>query len=270
MELSKEERKQIKREAKAAKALAKAGKTSEIVHQPIDPNIKITVLCVRFGNKYGREYVERLRNMVSRHLTVPHEIACLTDDQHPIEGVRTIYQPNANYAKGWWHKVHMFDPNLPLAGRIIYFDLDVVIHNNIDKLVTFKSNNFVGIHDFNRKFYASWKYLNSSVLAWTHGMESHIWNQFKSNPKDAQRMQGDQDWIWKLSKDKISFWPKEWIMSYKWEIRSREELAVINGKRQFKEVNNNVKLHPECSIAVFHGDPNPCAVQDKFVLDNWL
>jgi len=26
---------------------------------------------------------------------------------------------------------------------------------------------------------------------------------------------------------------------------------------------------PECSVAVFHGDPNPCAVQDKFVVDNW-
>ena len=264
MELSKEERRRLKAEKRAAKGWVAPTDVPTYV-----PGEKLTVLCVRFGNKYGRDYVERLRNMVNRHLTVPHEIACLTDDQHPIEGVRTIYQPNAQYAKGWWHKVHMFDPTLPLAGRVLYMDLDVVICNNIDKLATYRPDTFVGIHDFNRKFHATWHYLNSSVMAWTHGTQSHIYNQFKSRPSDAQRLQGDQDWIWKLSKDKIQFWPRDWIMSYKWEIRSREELTILNGKRQFKEVKNDVNVLPDCSIAVFHGDPNPCAVQDKFVLDNW-
>ena len=234
-----------------------------------DANTKITILCVRFGNKYGREYVELLRNMVKRHMTIPYEFACLTDDQHTIEGVRTIYQPNANYQRGWWHKVHMFDPNLPLRGRILYFDLDVVICSNIDKLGLYCQDQFLGIHDFNRKFYASWKYLNSSVMAWTHGTQSHIYEQFKSKPADAQRLQGDQDWIWKLCQNKLKFWPREWIQSYKWEIRSREDLAVVNGKRQFKTVRNDIAVHSECSVAVFHGDPNPCAVQDKFVIDNW-
>lgn len=230
---------------------------------------KITVLCVRFGNKYGREYVERLRNMVARHLTVPYEFACLTDDQHPIAGVRTIYQKNSGYQKGWWHKVHMFDPSLPLKGRILFFDLDVVIHNNINNLATYSPTAFVGIHDFNRKFYASWRYLNSSVLAWNHGSQKEIWEKFKSNPNEAQRLQGDQDWIWKLAKDRIKFWPKEWIQSYKWEIRDRSELVVLHGKRQFKTIRNDVLIPADCSVAVFHGDPNPCAVQDKFVVDNW-
>ena len=234
-----------------------------------DPNTKITVLCVRFGNKYSREYVERLRNMVARHLTVPYEFACLTDDQHDIAGVRKIYQPNANYSKGWWHKVHMFDSSLPLKGRILYMDLDVVIHANIDKLAGYHNNSFIGIHDFNRKFFPSWNYLNSSVLAWTHGTQSYIYDQFKQKPSDAQRLQGDQDWIWKLSKDRMRFWPREWIMSYKWEIRSRDELTVAQGGRQFKTVRHDVYPPADCSIAVFHGEPNPQDVQDKFVVDNW-
>lgn len=238
-------------------------RTTSIAHD------KITILCVRFGNKYGREYVERLRNMVTRHLTVPYEFACLTDDKHSIQDVRTIYQPNANYPRGWWHKVHMFDRNLPLKGRILYFDLDVVICANIDKLCQFSPDQFVGIHDFNRKFYSSWKNLNSSVLAWEHGSQSNIYDEFKLRPADAQRLQGDQDWIWKLCQNKIKFWPKEWIQSYKWEIRSKEELVVINGKRQFNTIKNDLIIHPECSVAVFHGDPNPCAVEDKFVIDNW-
>lgn len=265
MELSKEERKRQKallrqeKENKAALEIIKENPGSTLV----------TILCVRFGNKYGRDYVERLRNMVARHMTIPYEFACLTDDQHPIEGVRTIYQPNSNYAKGWWHKVHMFDPALPISGRILYFDLDIVIHNNIDKLATWHRSEFLGIHDFNRAFYANWMNLNSSALAWNHGEQQHIWNQFKKSPTEALRLHGDQDWIWKTSKDRIKFWPKEWIQSYKWEIRKREELTVINGKRQFKDVKNDIAIHPDCCVAVFHGDPNPCAVQDKFVVDNW-
>lgn len=266
MELSKEERRRLKAEKRAAKLAASENNLEISNDLEID---KITILCVRFGNKYGREYVERLRNMISRHITVPYEIVCLTDDQHSISDVRKIYQPNSNYARGWWHKVHMFDSNLPLAGRILYFDLDVVICNNIDKLATYSTKNFIGIHDFNRKFFPSWQYLNSSVMAWNHGTQSHIYNQFIKDPNQAQRLQGDQDWIWKLCKENIKFWPKEWIMSYKWEIRSRDELIVANAKRQFKTVKDDVKVHPECSVAVFHGEPNPLDVRDKFVIDNW-
>ena len=207
--------------------------------------------------------------MVARHMTIPYEFVCLTDDLTPIEGVRSIVQPNVGYARGWWHKVHMFDPTLPIEGRILYFDLDVVIHNNIDKLGNTHTSEFMGIHDFNRTFYNNWINLNSSVMAWNHRTQNHIWNQFKTNQNEALRLHGDQDWIWRTSKDRISFWPNDWIQSYKWEIRKREELIVIDGKRQFKEEKHSVKIPKDCCVTVFHGDPKPEDVKDQFVVDNW-
>ena len=255
---------ETKEEKRARKQLERTAK--EII-VPIDA--RVTVLCVRFGGRYGRDYVERLRNMVSRHLTIPYEFVCLTDDPTPIEGVRSIVQASAGYARGWWHKVHMFDPALEVQGRILYFDLDVVIHSNIDKLAVYLSNEFVGIHDFNRAFHANWINLNSSVMAWNHGAQTHIWDQFKVNPREAQKLPGDQDWIWKTSRDRIRFWPKEWIQSYKWEVRGREQLTLIDGKRRFKEVDHSVEVHPDCAVTVFHGDPKPQDVYDKFVVDNW-
>lgn len=266
MELSKEEKRKVKGWKKDNTATLEK---SIVQDQPVINPSAVTVLCVRFGTRYGKEYVERLRNMVARHLTIPYEFVCLTDDATPIDDVRLIIQPNANYTRGWWHKVHMFDPNLPLSGRILYFDLDIVIHNNIDKLITYQPNEFIGIHDFNRKFYASWKSLNSSALCWNHRTQNHIWDQFRVNPLAAMKMPGDQDWIWKLCNDKIKFWPKNWIQSYKWEIRSREELTVINGKRQFKTVQNSIVPTKDCSVTVFHGDPKPQDVKDKFVVENW-
>lgn len=228
----------------------------------------ITVLCVRFGNKYGPEYVEKLRNMVSRHLTVPYEFACLTDSQHPIDGVRSIVIPNQGYSKGWWHKVHMFDPSLGLSGRILYFDLDIIIHGNINKLVDIDTEDFLGIKDFNRKFHPGWTMLNSSALSWIAGQHSELFTDFKNNLARVQKLHGDQDWIWQEAKSKIKFWPDSWIQSYKWEIRDKSELTIQNGKRNFKTVRNP-HIPYDCSICVFHGDPNPHDLLDPYVLDNW-
>jgi hypothetical protein len=233
-----------------------------------DINERITVLCVRFGTKYGPEYVEKLRNMVARHLTVPYEFCCLTDDQTPIEGVTSIVRPNEGYPKGWWHKVHMFDPNLGLKGRVLYMDLDVIIHSNINKLIANQGNQFLGIRDFNRKFNPTWNILNSSVMSWPAGLHPDIYTVFKTDPKKAQRMHGDQDWIWHVAKSRITFWSDRWIQSYKWEIRDRSEILYSGNKRVFKTVRN-VAIPRDCSICVFHGDPNPHEVQDPYVLDNW-
>jgi hypothetical protein len=83
------------------------------------------------------------------------------------------------------------------------------------------------------------------------------------------RLQGDQDWIWKVAKNRIKFWPNEWIQSYKWEIRSRDELVDRTGRRGFKTIRSDINPHPECAVAVFHGEPNPADINDKFVVDNW-
>jgi hypothetical protein len=228
----------------------------------------LTVLCVRFGEKYGPEYVERLRNMVARNITIPYEFACLTDDQRSIKGVKTLHIGNQGYSKGWWHKVHMFDKSLGINDRILYFDLDVVIHNNIDKLVLGLGDSFYGIRDFNRKFNPKWKILNSSAMSWMGNKEHDIYDMFLRNKMAAMQLHGDQDWIYKVASDRIKFWPDQWLMSYKWEIRKRNEINFSNPKRTFYEIANPT-IPNECSVAVFHGDPKPEDVQDPIVVDNW-
>ena len=104
-----------KAERKALKAQRRSEK--ELIRNTDAPQEKVNILCVRFGNKYGIEYVERLRNMISRNITVDYEFHCLTDSNINLSGVNNIVQRNAGYPKGWWHKVHMFDPGLPLTGR---------------------------------------------------------------------------------------------------------------------------------------------------------
>ena len=55
--LSKEEKKALKSKIRADK--------EKIEHNIVSNNYTdtVTILCVRFGTLYGRQYVERLRNM---------------------------------------------------------------------------------------------------------------------------------------------------------------------------------------------------------------
>ena len=49
------------------------------------------VICMKWGNKYGPEYVNRLYNMVSRHLTLDFQMVCLTDDSTGIDPAVKCY-----------------------------------------------------------------------------------------------------------------------------------------------------------------------------------
>ena len=45
----------------------------------------VNVLCIKWGNKYGPEYVNKLHSMVRRHLHRPFRFVCLTDDGAGID-----------------------------------------------------------------------------------------------------------------------------------------------------------------------------------------
>ena len=44
-----------------------------------------TVLCMKWGRRYGPDYVNTLYSMLRRHLAAAHRLVCLTDDRerHP-------------------------------------------------------------------------------------------------------------------------------------------------------------------------------------------
>jgi hypothetical protein len=91
----------------------------------------------------------------------------------------------------------MFAPEMPIKGNILFFDLDVVIFDNIDPLFSHPGK-FNIIRDFNRCRVKDWKLSNSSCMRWQAGTMDYLWTEFKD--RSAQIMQqnhGDQDWITK-------------------------------------------------------------------------
>ena len=232
------------------------------------------IICLKHGNKYGPEYVNTLESMVRRNCTMSFEFVCFTDDPKGINStVRIMPLSNAYGVTGWWHKPLLFNPDNPVGIRgdtILYMDLDVIVFKNIDKLLTHEQGKFCVIRDFNRSANPQWQKFNSSVVRWQIGQHPQIYNDFiRTAASQVRRFHGDQDWLYAQVRKDFEFWPDEWIMSYKWEMRKRPPMIRRpDGIRDF--VSPGVPtIKPETSIAVFHGDPNPHYCKDEWVQKNW-
>ena len=105
-------------------------------------------------------------------------------------------------------------------------------------------------------------------MRWQAETYCDIWTNLENNPKLIKTLHGDQDWIWSLHRSSINFFPNEWIRSYKWEVRDRNELVRLENGWRFNSIRNPT-TEPETAILAFHGTPNPHEVMDPIIVDNW-
>ena len=128
----------------------------------------VNVYCVKVGKKYGREFVEKLKDSVSKYLTVEHKFNCFTDKVEEDYDIPVTHPE----LRGVFHKLTLFQ----FTGNCLYFDLDIDINDNID----FLTNEFDRLTVVNSspwqqqslkeplKFRITQNTLvNSSVMRWT-------------------------------------------------------------------------------------------------------
>lgn len=93
---------------------------------------------MKWGKKYGPEYVNRLYAMVRRHLKGDFRLVCLTDDGVGIrDEVECLPIPPLNLPAGiperGWNKLATFSADLHgLRGTALFLDVDVVITGPLD------------------------------------------------------------------------------------------------------------------------------------------
>jgi hypothetical protein len=213
-------------------------------------NETLTVACVKWGTRYGPEYVNVLHDMVRRHLTVPHRFVCFTDDP---SGVLCETQPIVPKLPRWFGKVTLFGH--PVPGRILFFDLDMVIVGNIDGFAQYQGP-FCLVKPFNR----DWGF-GSAIMSIGPYFGRHIWDEFARDPEAAiQRCHaeadppgnhGDQRWI-ELHVERADYW---------------QDLLpgqVVGYRRDCRE-----GLPPGARVASFHGRLDPHLAPDPWVREHW-
>ena len=214
----------------------------------LNPLRHITVACVWWGTQYGVDYVERLRDSVSRNLSIPHTFVCITDHEVP-EGVIRM-RPQLKDGT-WWQKVGLFSPDLfGLSQRILYLDLDLVVIGSLDQIANV-AEPFCMIENYGpNKGHAAH---NSSCMVWTPTEQTHrIFNAFTSDV--TKQLHGDQCWIWRVMLGQITDFPRHYCISYKYE----------KAQEKWRHRTN------ETSCVVFHGTPKPHQVKDEYIRKNWI
>ena len=219
----------------------------------------ITVACVRTGTKYGIQYVERLRNMVKRHLPVDHEFICLTDQPEDVDGITFI--PIGEWSgmlPGWWAKMLLLSNAWRGDLRTIYLDLDTVVVGDLTPLAEYDGA-FALCRNFTQlSGHPTWpcKYA-SCAMSIPPVFGAHLWDYFMRYRETLieECRYGDQQAIERLYSDPVF-------------LQEVMPAGFFLGKR---DLGDHMTAPPdEAAIVVFGGASKPHNSPFKWVREAWV
>jgi hypothetical protein len=199
----------------------------------------LNIVCVKAGDLYSADYVNRLYAMVARNLTAGHEgrFVCFTDDDTDIR--QEIHcRPLPEGVAGWWNKLYLFAPGqFEHRDRVLYFDLDTVMVGDLDEIALYDGE-FAILRDFYRE--DGWQ---SSVMGWKAGFGAEIWQRWNREGRpeavNTATTHGDQAWIEKV-------------------VPKAEILQDLYPGKFVSYKRDCIPYPPEgASVCVFHGEPKP-------------
>jgi hypothetical protein len=213
----------------------------------------VTVLCMKWGTKYGPDYVNRLYGMVARHLARPFQMVCLTDAAAGVRAEVTCapipqLPPIAQPKERGWLKIGSFSPQLAglLGETVLYLDLDVVVMGPLDRFF-----DHPGAFPMIRDWYHPVRIVgNSSVYRYRPADRFALFEAFCRDP-DAivTRIRNEQEFLSEYLQERgeLSFWPKSWCQSFRVSCLAPWPMRVWRSPR----------APDDCRVLIFHGEPKP-------------
>ena len=228
--------------------------------------------CVIHGDAYSWKYVDRLYNMLSRHLTSEVRLHVYTEANRPVPDPYIKHELQdwgiGGPKQAWWYKLQLFNSAYH-QGPMLYFDLDTVIVRNLDWILDRSTEYFWGIRDVKRLWKPTFYGINSSIMYWDTTRYDYIWKDFaqKNLKGTLEKYRGDQDYITdSISKTELRYFPIEPIKSWRWE--------CFDGGYDFKNrcfytPNTGTVTSDQTSVLIFHGNPKPAESADPYIKQHW-
>lgn len=237
--------------------------------QLIDSSQHLNVVTLKWGTRYGAEYVNKLFAGVSRNLTPPFRFICFTDDTAGLaEGIEAFPIPeidlNPPHLYNGWRKLCLFQKNLPIEGLSLFLDLDIIITGNLDDFFRFEPDKIPIIRDpvtLRRKLFPKGPPVgNSSVFRFVANESSFVYEQLLREKEWAlSHFRPPQSYLTHCIRPRMTFWPEHWVVSFKVHCLPRWPANLW----KVAQLPGNAK------IIIFHGRPNPDEARDgKWPLAN--
>jgi hypothetical protein len=234
----------------------------------------IDCACVIHSSGYSWDYVDRLYNMLNRHLPGGIRFHVYTEASrevptHMIKHTLTEWPGIAGPRKSWWYKLQLFNPD-HYAGNLLYLDLDMVLIRNIDWIRTLNPvKQFWALRDFRYLQRPQVTSINSSMMWWNVSEYSYVWQQFSQSniEQTCRRLQGDQDYLAQtVDRNRQRFFEDQYFQSYRWQ-------SLDGGfdfqRRKYQSPGTGVTVTSDTAVIVFHGKPNPHESTDPLILQHW-
>ncbi len=246
----------------------------------------LTVVCFKWFDPAGRyndrfvysaTHVNRLKRMVQRHLSLPHEFACITDNPAGLDPDVRAVPIDYGLVSGAGHrfpKLMIFRPDAGewLGERILMLDLDTVVVAALDPLLA-RNADFVAWQEpkWGRDVGVG-KY-NSSMLMLKAGSHPEVWEEFqrtKTAPLAHSDRTGhsDQALLSKVLGDAHPVWTSaDGVLSFKRDIVRKRLLT------RRRDPTIRTRLPANARIVFFHGGVDPAQpgfqAIHKWVGQNW-
>ena len=230
------------------------------------------IICVNVGTKYPIEYTKRLYNMVERNINQPFKFYVYTDQVSLYNDTNINTIEHKGNEVGWWCKLNLFKPGVLPKGNWLYFDLDVVIVDDIQPLLDY--SDFAICRDFIRPNdgLLPGKEYNSSVMKFNsercEGIYQHYINNVETWKQHQEQIHffGDQNVISNYLNyypDFCNPFPDELIWSYKKGVERGKHAG--DRSRMFGD-----KIPEKGIVCVFHGNPDPTGVNEQWVKKHYV
>ena len=112
------------------------------------------IICMKWGSRYGPEFVNRLYASIKRPTRKTTKIYCFTDNLNNInENVICKPLPKINLpsviSSTPWRKLSIWQfPLYDLTGDVLFLDLDLVITGNLDRFFDYKPGHYCVIENW--------------------------------------------------------------------------------------------------------------------------
>ncbi len=218
------------------------------------------VMCMKWGDLYSTDYVNLLYRAVCDHLDKPFRFVCLTEKPEGLlPEIEHIMYPDLDlepkrYKSGIWPKLGVLSDSISdLKGRCLFIDLDSVIVGSLEPF--FEAEGDLIMLGAGRNWKHPYRNLEpeamSGVFAFDVGSQQYILDAFMADKEAAFEQFANETQVIGHYGRNITFWPQNWVVSFKRHLCQPPFLAFFLQPRRPK---------PDALIVAFHGEPRPVVV----------
>ncbi len=178
-----------------------------------------TVICLKWGERYGPEYVNRLYSMVRRNTSRELRFVCITDDTTGLRSeVETRPMPPFDLPETFrfkgFRRMFLFQESLyDLKGKVLHLDLDLILTGSIDDFFDYKPDEpYIVAENWTQPGAGIG---NMSVFRYEIGALTKIWDRFSADPLGMLEKYVNSQTFCSRTLGEFAMYPIEWCMGFK-------------------------------------------------------